>query len=146
MSTISKLKLVTNKRVRVVDPVQYRRNKLAAGLSEQMELAAAQRDGGVYAPKRLKSVTDPNTGARTVVETAKRVREWYWPSESGRVNLALRYGSKTLELARGKNAIEVADGEELLATLALLRSAVLAGELDTQMEAASRALKERFQS
>jgi len=144
MSTISKLKLVASKPVRTVNAVQYRRNKLATKITEQMELAAAQRDGRVYAPKRLKTVVDPQTGQRTVVETAKRLKEWYWASDTGKVNLSLRYGAKTLELAKGKNAIEVSDGEELLATLALLRNAVLAGELDVQMEAASKALKEGF--
>jgi hypothetical protein len=79
-----------------------------------------------------------------VVEAHKRVKEWYWAGDTGRVHLALRYGSKTLEIAKGKNAIEVANGEELLSTLELLRSAVLAGELDTQMETASKALREGF--
>ena len=144
MSTISKLKLVASKPVRTVNAVQYRRNKLATKIAEQMELATAQRDGRVYAPKRLKTVVDPQTGQRTVVETAKRLKEWYWASDTGKVNLSLRYGAKTLELAKGKNAIEVSDGEELLATLALLRNAVLAGELDVQMEAASKALKDGF--
>ena len=144
MSSLNKLKLVASKPVRAVSAVQHRRNKLAAKLTEQIQLATAQRDGRAYTATRLKTVTDPNTGQRTVVEAHKRVKEWYWAGDTGKVHLALRYGAKTLEIAKGKNAIEVANGEELLSTLELLRSAVLAGELDTQMETASKALREGF--
>jgi hypothetical protein len=89
-------------------------------------------------------VTNPQTGERATVETVKRVKEWFWISESGKINLSVRYGSKTLELAKGKNAIELATGEELIAVLEKLKAAVLAGELDAQIEAASGALRAGF--
>ena len=50
-----------------------------------------------------------------------------------------------LELAKGKNAIELGSGEELMFTLNALKTAVLAGELDAQIEAASGALRAGFQ-
>jgi hypothetical protein len=56
----------------------------------------------------------------------------------------VRYGSKTLELGKGKNAIELSTGEELISTLVLLKDAVIAGELDTHIEAASGALRAGF--
>ena len=74
----------------------------------------------------------------------KRVKEWYWTNDAGKLNLSVRYGSKTLELAKGKNAIELASTDELLDVLAKLKDAVLAGELDAQIEAASGALKAGF--
>jgi hypothetical protein len=49
-----------------------------------------------------------------------------------------------LELAKGKNAIELASGDELIATLHALKTAALAGELDPQIEAASGALRAGF--
>ena len=64
--------------------------------------------------------------------------------EAGKLNLAVRYGSKVLELAKGKNAIELTTGDELIAVLAKLKDAVLAGELDAQIEAASGALRAGF--
>jgi hypothetical protein len=78
------------------------------------------------------------------VEAVKRVKEWYWINETGKLNLAVRYGSKVLELAKGKNAIELTTGDELIAVLAKLKDAVLAGELDAQIEAASGALRAGF--
>jgi hypothetical protein len=118
---------------------------LAAKIHEQVELLKAQKEGRIYAPKRLKTYTDRETGQRMTVEATKRVKEWFWPSDAGKVNLEIRYGSKTLNLnAKGATAIEVSDGEELLATLELIKQAAIAGELDAQIDAASKSLKEGF--
>ena len=144
MSTIAGLKLVASKKSRSLSPIQLRRNKLAAKIHEQWQLCTARQAGEIYAPKRLRTVTNPQTGERTTVETVKRVREWFWINEAGKLNLAVRYGSKVLELARGKNAIELATGDELVAVLGKLKDAVLAGELDAQIVAASGALRAGF--
>ncbi len=144
MSTLASLKLVTSKKNRTLSPVIQRRNKLVAKLHEQIELCSARNAGQIYAPKRLRTVTDKNTGERKTVEAVKRVKEWYWTNDAGKLNLAVRYGSKTLELAKGKNAVELTSMDELLDVLARLKDAVLAGELDAQIEAASGALKAGF--
>jgi hypothetical protein len=144
MSTIAGLKLVASKKSRTLSPIQQRRNKLAAKIHEQWELCTARQSGAVYAPKRLRTITNPQTGERTTVEAVKRVKEWFWIGESGKINLSVRYGSKTLELAKGKNAIELATGEEVIAVLEKLKAAVLAGELDAQIETASGALRAGF--
>ncbi len=144
MSTLTSFKLVASKKARSLSPVVQRRNKLANKLHEQIELCEAQRTGNIYAPKRLRTITNPQTGERATVEAVKRVKEWFWISETGKINLSVRYGSKTLELAKGKNAIELATGEELIAVLEKLKAAVLAGELDAQIEAASGALRAGF--
>ena len=49
-----------------------------------------------------------------------------------------------IEFAKGKNAIEVSDGNELITTIKKLGEAVLGGELDTQIEAAANIVKSRF--
>ena len=144
MSTIAGLKLVASKKSRSLSPIQQRRNKLAAKIHEQWELCMARQAGTIYAPRRLRTITNPQTGERATVETVKRVKEWFWISETGKIMLSVRYGSKTLELAKGKNAIELATGEELIAVLERLKAAVLAGELDAQIDAASGALRAGF--
>jgi len=144
MSTLNSLKLVASKKNRSLSPVAHRRNKLAAKIHEQIELCEAQRSGGVYAPRRLRTVIDRHTGERKTIEAVKRVKEWFWISDSGKINLAVRYGSKVLELAKGKNAIELASGDELIAALQALKTAALAGELDAAIEAASGALRAGF--
>ena len=73
------------------------------------------------------------------------LRRLFWPyNDAGKINLAVRYGSKVLELAKGKNAVELGSGDELIAALHALKAAALAGELDAQIEAASGALRAGF--
>ena len=94
MSFIAKLKLVTSKRERNLSPIMLRRQKLATKIEEQLELARCQKSGTLYAPKRLKTVTN-EAGERVVVETTKRVKEWFWTTPTNKINLSVRYGSKT---------------------------------------------------
>ncbi len=143
MSFIAKLKLVSSKRERNLSPIVVRRNKLATKIEEQLELACCQKNGTLYAPKRLKTVTN-ESGERVAVETTKRVKEWYWTTPANKINLCVRYGSKTLELSKGKNAIELSTGDELLATLSILKEAVIAGELDDAINTASDKLRAGF--
>ena len=143
MSVIAKLKLVASKRERNLSPIVVRRNKLAAKIEEQLQLATAQKEGRLYAPKRIKNVTNAE-GERVAVETTKRVKEWYWTTPANKINLTVRYGSKTLELSKGKNAIELSSGEELLSTLSMLKDAVIAGELDDAITNASDNLRAGF--
>lgn len=144
MSTLSKLKLITSKRTVVQNPIQIRRSKLAAKLQEQTELASAKKDGRIYSPTRTKIIIDEQTGERKSINAPKRVKEWFWVSENGKINLAIRYGSKVIEISKGKNAIECTTADELLQVLILLKTAVLAGELDEQITTASDNLRSGF--
>jgi hypothetical protein len=62
----------------------------------------------------------------------------------GKVCLNIRYGSRLIELAKGKTAIEVASANDLIKTLELIKLAVEAGELDVQIEQASGAVRAGF--
>ena len=55
--------------------------------------------------------------------------------------MAVRYGSRVLELSRGKNAIEVAELADLVPALTAIRTAVRAGELDEVIAAACAAMR-----
>jgi hypothetical protein len=146
MSTLNTLKLVVGKRQTTVSPIVYRRNKLVAKLHEQIELCEAKQTNKTYAPKRLKTYTNKQTGERMTVETVKRVKEWYWTSDSGKINLAIKYGSKTLTLNKKTkaNCIELSNGAELIATLKALKTDVLNGVLDEAIEEVSTATKLGF--
>ena len=144
MSVIAKLKLVASKRERNLSPIMLRRQKLATKIEEQLELARCQKNGTLYAPKRLKTVTN-EVGERVVVETTKRVKEWFWTTPNNKINLSVRYGSKTLSLnGKGANAIELGTQDELIETLALLQQVVIGGELDEAINNASEKLKAGF--
>ncbi len=79
------------------------------------------------------------------VETVKRVKEWFWISDSGKINLAVKYGAKTLALnKRGANAIEVDTLDELITTLGQLKTATLNGELDDAIKEISAVTRKAF--
>jgi hypothetical protein len=145
MNALTGLKLVASKKNRTLSPVAHRRNKLVNKLHEQIELCEAQKAGQIYAPRRLRTVTNKQTGERVTIEAVKRVKEWFWINDAGKINLAVRYGSKVLTLnSKGANAVELSNGDELIAALHALKTAALAGELDAQIEAASGALRAGF--
>lgn len=144
MSALNGLKLVIAKRPQAVSPIVQRRNKLSNKLWEQIELARASAEGKTYAPMRMRTVKDKLTGERKTFEAAKRVKQWWFIAESGCVCLQIRYGTRVIELAKGKNSIEIASGTELLSVLETVKKSVESGELDTQIDAASAAVRERF--
>jgi hypothetical protein len=61
-------------------------------------------------------------------------------SSSPAITAALT-ASKVLQLTKDKTAIEVADSQDLIKTLETVKAALLAGELDTKIQAASGALR-----
>ncbi len=109
-----------------------------------MELAKAQQAGTQFAPIKFRTIADSETGMCKQVEVFKRVKQWWFVAESGKLVLNIRYGARLIELAKGKSAIEMASAAELVPTLELIKKAVEAGELDTQVEAAANKLREGF--
>ena len=145
MSILSNLKFVASKKKQGISPVIQRRNKLSNKIFEQIQLAQAQKEGRTYAPTRLKTYVNKQTGERKTIESVKKVREWWHINDSGKINLICKYGSKQIQFdAKGKNAIEVSNGDELLTALESLKLAVEQGELDQQIEATSSALRAGF--
>ena len=144
MSAFNGLKLVAAKRPQVATPVVQRRNKLSNQLWEQIELARAAAEGRTYAPVKLRNVVNKVTGERTRIEAAKRVKQWWFVAENGKLVLNIRYGVRVLELAKGKSAIEMATAADLVPTLELIKRAVEAGELDAQIDAAALKLRDGF--
>jgi len=144
MSTLNGLKLVNTKRSNKMPPVQQRRNKLMKGIWEQMELCKAKQAGSIYAPVRLRTMKNKETGERTTLQVPKRVRAWHWTAENGKTCLSVKYGAKVIPLAKGMTAIELESEVDLLDTLATIKLAVEAGELDAQIEAVCGAVKRGF--
>ena len=88
----------------------------------------------MYAPTKSKYITNEE-GQRIAIETTKRVKAWWWATANGKLNLSVRYGNKVIDLAKNRNAVEVADLKQVVETLELINQAVNAGELDAAIEA-----------
>jgi hypothetical protein len=78
------------------------------------------------------------------IDATKRVRPWWFTGDNGKLCFPVRYGSRVLDIAKGKNAIEVANIDDLVTVIETLKSAVETGELDAQIELASGSLKAGF--
>jgi hypothetical protein len=144
MGALDQLKLSAVKKPTHIPAIVLRRNKLSNKLWEQIELAKSQMDGTQFVVKKYRSFTDKETGLRKQIEMPKRIREWWFKNELGKVCFSVKYGSRPLELAKGKHSVEVGNAAELVKALELVKHAVEVGELDTQIELASGAVRKGF--
>ena len=144
MSTLSTLKLVAVKKPSHMPAIVIRRNKLSSKLWEQIQLAKSQLEGTPFVVMKYRSMVDRETGLRKQVELPKRIKPWWFQSEQGKVCVSVKYGSWTIELAKGKPSVEVASANDLVIALETIKQAVEAGELDAQIETASAGLKSGF--
>ena len=138
---LSTLKLVTATRATQTSPAIHRRQKLIAKLDEQICLATAALNGTTYQPTKFKNVVNAETGETEYKQVAKKVRAWWWKNEAGKVNLVVRYGARVIELAKGKNSIELENEAAILPTLDLIRKAAEAGELDEAITKVSKVVE-----
>ena len=143
VALLQSLKVTAAKKAIGNNPQAHRRMKLARKLWEQIQLAKSQAEGTNFTMTRFRSVVDPD-GSRRSVEIARRVRAWWWTTDTNKVALNIRYGARKLEISKGKSAVEMATVAELVPTLELIKRAVEAGELDAQIEAAALKLREGF--
>lgn len=143
-SALATLKFTIAHKPRALPDVVKRRNKLLQKLTEQRELALARLEGRTYTPKRLRTMRDTATGERAVREIPVRIKAWWWTGEKNETLLSVFYGSKTLELAKGKTAIEIADTKHLVSVLDTVIAATQNAELDPLIEAASVKLRDGF--
>ena len=141
--TISALKLISAKRSYTQQPIQQRRSKLSKRIWEQIELAKARIENKEFAPTRFKSYKSSD-GTINTVEQRKRVKQWWWEQANGKIALSIRYGSKVIALNAKSNAVEVNTMTDLINALNVIKVAVEAGELDTQIETASTMLRKGF--
>ena len=144
MSALNTLKFVSAKKPTHLAPIEIRRRKLSSKLWSQIQLANALNNGDSYTEKKFRTFKDRQTGETRSVEVLKRIRQMWFVNENGKVCVQIKYGSKILEFSKGKNAIEVSSGEELITALNTLKTAVECGELDSQLNLAADSVKEKF--
>jgi hypothetical protein len=146
MTLLKSLKLVSATKINLADKLQNKRRKLAEQIQQQIEIATAEMKNESYVAYTTKSVRDDETGDIKKVSIEKRLRTWYWITTKGTLQLSIKYGSKTLLLdAKSKlNAVECADLNAVVDALKLIKDAVLNGDLDEELSAASVQLRKGF--
>ena len=129
MTLLNALTLTTFETDNKLSPVLHRRRKLVAKIDEQIRYATDSS----YQPTKQTWHKDAE-GREQRVTVPKRVRRWWTVRNDGTVLLTVRYGSRALESAKGKNAIVVNSVNELPTVLKRLSEAVDKGEFDKLLE------------
>ena len=131
MTNLSKLTVKSVTRTNKQDPVQQRRQKLLAGIEEQLNvLAAAMKDESYEVAK--KTWVKNEQGEKVLIEKMRAVRAWFFEQDGGWY-VQCKYGSRALALGKG-NAVFVKTLHDVQGALATLKDAAAAGELDEAIE------------
>ncbi len=133
---LSKLDLTT-KPEKPTDKLTQRRNKLLDRLATQKEMARCLLESEVFTAYREVNQLDEESGQQIKVKVPKRIKPWFYKLQE-QYFLEVRYGSKSLELAKNKHAIAIGDKSRLIEVIELIIEAVKVGELDTQLAAIKR--------
>ncbi len=144
MTIIASLKVTNADRPRQQPVIVQRRNKLINALHDQLELARAEAEGREYLKTRRRHVKNPVTGEYAEAVVSRRPRAWFWTAKDGKVYISLKYGTRVIEIAKGKASIEVGEKRQLVPVIEALKKAVAAGEVDQQLTAAGAEVSKRF--
>ncbi|MGR3661335.1 MAG: hypothetical protein ACU0CA_09160 [Paracoccaceae bacterium] len=109
------------------DPTIERRQKLVAGIEEQLKVAEAVQQGKNYEVKR-QSWSKDEQGEKVLVERMRKVRAWFFEQDDGWY-VQCKYGNKALVVGDG-NAVFVKALKDVQGALNALKSAAGAGEFD----------------
>jgi hypothetical protein len=120
------------------------RAKVVAHLEQQKGLLVASIEGKAFDATR--PVYKINAaGERVRVMQPVHVRRGWFEDTTGTVHFSIRYGSKPLPLDKtGNSSVEVGKLDALPGVIDALLAAVKAGELDTQLAAASQERSRAF--
>ena len=120
------------------------RAKIIAHLEQQHLLFVATVQGKVFEVTRSAYRTN-EAGERVRVMQPVHVRRGWFEDGTGVVHFMIRYGSKALKLDKaGNSSVEVGKLDALPGVIDMLLSAVRAGELDVQLNAAAQERSKLF--
>ena len=141
MSSLAKLTIKTITRQNKVSPVEARRNKLLAGIEDQLHVVEAAMRGEQYSVT-LSRMAKNDAGERVRVQRQRVIRAWFFAQDGG-FYVQCKYGSKAILLSKDGNAVLVKQLSDVKPVLETLLSAAANGELDASIEQAIKARKVR---
>ena len=136
MIQLADVKLVSAVRPTFQDPVALKRSKFISRVSEQLEIANLLMKGEQIP---FTSFNDPVS-----LKRPRRVSPWWWTDRDGKYLMAIKYGSKVIELAKGKPAVQAETLDQIIEVLKSLKLATSNGELDVLLTQAGELIRKRF--
>jgi hypothetical protein len=138
MSIIASLKLIEYKPENAQGRTFIRRRKLVDKIEQQIKLATDPS----FAPIKIIWAAD-ESGVQQRREVAKRIKRWWVENIDGSAQLTIRYGSKPLEIAKGKNAIFCDNVTVIGSVLETVRQSVIDGDFDIILNGQISAIKKK---
>ena len=123
MSLSQTLNLVSDTKPLVTNPVVKRRQRLVDGINRQIAMISTTEG------EQAKS---------------KGVGQWWWMTDDGSYLVAIKYGKRPLELAKGKFAISCPTTDDVRASLESVRESVLKRDLDEVLEKKAQEIRAKF--
>ena len=136
MIQLADVKLVSAVRPTFQDPVALKRSKFISRVSEQLEIANLLMKGEQIP---FTSFHDPVS-----LKRPRKVSPWLWTDKDGKYLMTIKYGSKVIELAKGKSAVQAETLEQIIEVLKSLKQAASNGELDVLLTQAGELIRKRF--
>ncbi|MEP2980689.1 MAG: hypothetical protein ABJO86_14450 [Lentilitoribacter sp.] len=133
MSNLSKLTLTTTTPNQPLTPLARKRIKLLRKLDQQLLAAECTSEGIEHTEEVERWVKNEQTGEKELIIQSRPVKKWWWANEHGALMLTLKDGNKIIPLDEKNKSIEVGGIEDLTGTIETVRAAVIAGELDNQL-------------
>ena len=136
MIQLADVKLVSAVRPSFQDPVALKRSKFISRVSEQLEIAN----------HLMKGEQIPFTSFHDSVslKRPRKVSPWWWTDKDGKFLMSIKYGSKMIELAKGKPAVQAETLDQIIEVLKSLKLATSNGELDLHLTQASELIRKKF--
>jgi len=141
MTSLADLKFSPLDRPPHRDPIVVRRSKFMEKLQEQVDLVDRLINGH---PSTSHVSTDDSHG-----ETRSNQRKtacWWWKEKTGKFFVFFKYGSKTLELSKGKPSIQCDSLSDIKKAFETVHAATDRGELDQLLIATGKELRGRFKT
>ena len=124
MTLATDLNLVQAEKPAGNDPVMKRRLRLVDNIDKQIRTIRAKLDGA-----------DASDQPRGV---------WFWMAPDGQYYSSVKYAKKSLEIAKGKTAVQGKTLEDIATALTVVRGYAVQGEFDKQLEAIAGEVRQNF--
>ena len=144
MVQLQDVKLVSAVRPSAFDPISTKRLKFSSKVNDQLECALAMKSGEIYKKSVTRFVSDLETDEKEVVITDKKINPWWWIDKDGKYLMTIKYGTKTLELVKGKSAVQADTLDQIIEVLKSLKLATTKGDMDLILATAGDNIRKRF--
>lgn len=134
MTILDKLKLTAASPREPLTPLSRKRKRLLQKLDKQIQAAHAEARDEEFLDEVTRWVRCEDTGDKQPITMHRQFKKWWWQNQHGAWMLSLRDGNRLIPLSDDKSSVEIGELQALVSTLETLREAIVAGELDAQLE------------